>query len=155
VTKVNNLAGILNLPEDQEKYFSVVVLPVFLILLPFIFEFLARFYEGMKSLESEIQNAVMTRYFYYQLINIYVTIGLDGLNILDQLYSALRDPQTLVNLLGGTIPAVSLYFCDLVIVKVFAAVPIEILRPWQLTSILVMGNCMDRRKCTRRELRTG
>lgn len=34
-----------------------------------------RYYEGIK-LESEIQNTIMTRYFYYQLVNIYVTIGL-------------------------------------------------------------------------------
>jgi hypothetical protein len=29
------------------------------------------------------------------------------------------------------------------------------LRPWQLSTILMMGTFMDRRKCTRRELRTG
>ena len=29
------------------------------------------------------------------------------------------------------------------------------MRPWQLSTILMMGTFMDRRKCTRRELRTG
>ena len=33
------------------------------------------------KLESEIQNAIMTRYFYYQLINIYVTVGLNGMQV--------------------------------------------------------------------------
>jgi hypothetical protein len=55
----------------------------FLITLPFIFDILARDYEGMK-LESEIQNSIMTRYFYYQLVNIYVTVGMGGMNIGDQ-----------------------------------------------------------------------
>jgi hypothetical protein len=107
------------------------------------------------KLESEIQNSIMTRYFYYQLVNIYVIVGLGGINIGDQLLLILRHPQTLVRLLGGTIPAVSLYFCNLVIVKIFTAVPIEMLRPWQLSTILAIGTFMDRRKTTRRELRTG
>ncbi len=29
------------------------------------------------------------------------------------------------------------------------------IRPWQLLTIQAMGNCMDRRKTTRRDLRTG
>ena len=57
-----------------------MILLLFLLALPFIFDALARNYEGMK-LESEIQNAIMTRYFYYQLINIYVTVGLNGLQV--------------------------------------------------------------------------
>ena len=31
----------------------------------------------------------------------------------------------------------------------------QMMRPWQLSTILMMGTFMDRRKCTRRELRTG
>jgi hypothetical protein len=154
VTKVNDIAKSMDLPENQQNFFSVIVLLVFLLMLPFIFDSLARFYVGMK-LESEIQNAIMTWYFYYQLVNIYVTVGLGGIDIVDEIQMTLRNPQTFVDLLGGTIPSVSLYFCNLVIVKIFAAVPIEMLRPWQLSTILLMGNCMDRRKCTRRELRTG
>ena len=32
---------------------------------------------------------------------------------------------------------------------------LQMMRPWQLSTILMMGTFMDRRKCTRRELRTG
>jgi len=38
---------------------------------------------------------------------------------------------------------------------VFAAVPIEMCRPWQWSTILSLGYCLDRRKVTRRALRTG
>lgn len=35
--------------------------------------------------ESEIQNSIMTRYFYYQLINVYVTVGFSSNNLWTQL----------------------------------------------------------------------
>lgn len=69
-----------------------------------MFDFLARYYEGMK-LESEIQNSIMTRYFYYQLINVYVTVGFSGNNLWSQLISILQRPQTLVDVIGGNISA--------------------------------------------------
>lgn len=77
------------------------------------------------------------------------------LQVHDMVINALRTPMTFVTLLGETVPAVSLYFCSLVIVKIFAAVPIEMLRPWQLSTILSMAYVLDQKKCTRRELRTG
>ena len=61
VTWVNGFARIDYLPEDQQYYLSVIILLMFLLILPFIFDTLARNYEGMK-LESEIQNAIMTRW---------------------------------------------------------------------------------------------
>jgi hypothetical protein len=50
---------------------------------------------------------------------------------------------------------VSLFFTNLMIVKVFTAVPLEMIRPWQLSTIQLLGNSIDRRRTTRRELRTG
>ena len=70
-------------PQYQQQFLSVLIVLTFLLILPFIFDFLARNYEGMK-LESEIQNSIMTRYFYYQLINVYVTVGFGGSNIITQ-----------------------------------------------------------------------
>jgi hypothetical protein len=117
VSWVNSVARLDSLPQGQQNYLSIIILLMFLLMLPFIFDTLARNYEGMK-LESEIQNAIMSRYFYYQLVNIYVNVGLGGLSISDQLFLILKDPQNIVDLLGGTVPAVSLYFLNLVIVKV-------------------------------------
>ena len=45
----------------------------------------------------------------------------------------LKNPQLLVNFVGQTIPSVSLYFVDMVIVKIFTAVPLEMIRPWQVS----------------------
>ena len=79
----------------------------------------------LRQLESEIQTSIMTRYFWYQLINVYVTVGFGGVQIITQLLMILKNPQLLVNFVGQTIPAVSLYFVDVVIVKVCAPPPIQ------------------------------
>jgi hypothetical protein len=84
------------------------LLQLFLLAIPFIFDFLARFYEGMK-LESEVQNSIMTRYFYYQLINVYVTVGFSGNNLWSQLISIIGRPQTLVDVIGGSFFFYSIY----------------------------------------------
>ena len=60
VSWVNGFARLDSLPKDQQNYLSVIILLMFLLILPFIFDTLARNYEGMK-LESEIQNTIMTR----------------------------------------------------------------------------------------------
>jgi hypothetical protein len=134
-------------PKSLQQLASAVVMLIFLLILPFIFDILARYYEGMK-LESEIQNSIMTRYFYYQLINVYVTVGFSGNNLWAQLLNILSKPQTLVNIIGGRVPEVSLFFTNLMIVKIFVAVPLEMIRPWQLLSILTMGKFIDKRYVT-------
>lgn len=154
VTSINVFVRMLNVGTNGGDFLSVVIVLVFLLILPQIFDFIARYYEGIK-LESEVQNSIMTRYFYYQLVNIYVTIGTGGLDIWDQILLILRKPQTLVNILGRSIPSVSLYFCSLMLVKILIAIPLEMIRPWQLSTILLMGNCMDKRKTTKRELKSG
>lgn len=154
VNNVNVLAGWLPFPVWQEQLASATIMLLLLLCLPFIFDFLARFYEGLKT-ESEIQNSIMTRYFYYQLINIYVTVGFSGSNLWSQLLQILSKPQTLVDVIGGRMPNISLFFTELLIVKIFTAIPLEMIRPFQLSTIHFIGNCMDRRKSTRRDLRTG
>lgn len=154
VNSVNVFASFFPFARSMQQMTSAVVMLVFLLILPFIFDALARYYEGMK-LESEIQNSIMTRYFYYQLINVYVTVGFSGSNLWFQIIETLQKPQSLVDIIGGRVPDVSLFFTNLIIVKVFTAIPLEMIRPWQLSTILLMGNCMDRRETTRRDLRTG
>lgn len=154
VNSINSLGRYIGFSEFGQQYFSVLVMLVFLLILPFIFDALARYYEGMK-LESEIQNSIMTRYFYYQLVNIYVTVGFGTDEIVSQIIQIFNNPHILVEILGSTVPSVSLYFTSLIIVKIFVAVPLEMIRPYQLSTILFMANFMDRRKCTRRDLRTG
>lgn len=62
VTSINDLAATADLPQYQQQYLSVLIVLVCLLVLPFIFDFLARYYEGIK-LESEIQSTIMTRYY--------------------------------------------------------------------------------------------
>jgi hypothetical protein len=67
----------------------------------------------------------------------------------------IRDPKIFLEILGSILPASSVYFADLIAVKFLVAVPAEMMRPYQLTTILSMSYFMDKRKVTRRELRTG
>jgi hypothetical protein len=134
------------------SYLAILLLLILLAILPFIFDFIARSYEGLKT-ESEIQNSIMTRYFYYQLANIYVAVGLGS--VANSLHSILANPSSLMIILGASVPTYSIFFANLVIIKTFTAVPVEMLRVIPLLDILAVGMCMDKRKCTRRELRTG
>lgn len=108
--------------------------------------------EGLK-LESEIQNSIMTRYFYYQLANVYVSVGLGS--IATSIHQIIDSPQSILSILGASLPSVSLYFVNLLIVKTFTALPLELMRIFPLLAILSVKSSMDKKKCTRRELRTG
>jgi hypothetical protein len=107
------------------------------------------------KLEAEIQNSIMFRYFYYQVVNVYVTVGCAGLEITSQIKDILSRPAILISILGVRIPAVSLFFCNLVILKIFLAIPLEMLRPPVLVGLLGLGAIVDKRTSTRREFRTG
>ena len=52
------------------------------------------------KLESQVQASIMTRYFWYQLINVYVTVGFGGVQIVTQIFMILKNPQLLVNFAG-------------------------------------------------------
>jgi hypothetical protein len=54
-------------------YLPVVALLILILLLPIIFEFLAVHYERRKTF-SDVQSSMLSRYFYYQLANIYVSV---------------------------------------------------------------------------------
>ena len=134
------------------QYLAVVILLILLAVLPFIFDFVARFYEGLKC-ESEIQDLIMTRYFYYQLANVYVTVTAG--TIIGGINEIVSRPQSILTILGASLPQVSIYFANLLVVKTLTAVPIEMLRIWPLLTVLGFKSCVDKKKCTRRELRTG
>lgn len=138
--------------QFANNYLAIGLLLILLAILPFIFDFIARSYEGLKT-ESEIQNSIMTRYFYYQLANVYVSVGLGS--VASSLHEILANPSSILGILGASLPSFSIFFANLVIIKTFTAVPIEMLRVFPVLDILSVSLCMDKRKCTRRELRTG
>lgn len=134
------------------NYLTLGLLLVLLAVLPLIFDVIARNYEGLK-LESEIQNSIMKRYFYYQIANVYVSLGLGSLA--SSLHQVLNHPSSIFNILGSSLPLFSIYFANLLIVKTFTAVPIEMMRFYALAEYLSVFLCKDKRKFTRRELKTG
>jgi hypothetical protein len=138
--------------QFANNYLAIGLLLILLAILPFIFDFIARNYEGLKT-ESEIQNSIMTRYFYYQLANVYVSVGLGS--VASSLHEVLANPASILSILGSSLPSFSIFFANLVIIKTFTAVPVEMLRVFPLLDILSVSLCMDKRRCTRRELRTG
>jgi hypothetical protein len=105
------------------SYLALGLLLILLSLLPVIFDIIARNYEGLK-LESEIQNSIMTRYFYYQLANVFVSVGLGS--IATSLHRIIDNPASILSILGDSVPSFSVYFTCLIIVKTFTAVPIEV-----------------------------
>lgn len=134
------------------SYLAAALLLILLNLLPSIFDLIARNYEGMKQ-ESEIQNSIMTRYFYYQLANVFVSVGLGSL--ISSVHQIIDRPSSILSILGNSLPDVSIYFTNLLIVKTFTALPLEHIRFTPLIQILSVIMCLDKKKCTRRELRTG
>lgn len=134
------------------NYLALALLLCLLALLPLIFDTIARYYEGLK-LESEIQNSISNRYFYYQLANVFVSVGLGSLAT--SIHHILDRPSSIFAILGTSVPSFSLYFANLLIIKIFTGLPIEMLRMWPLFEILTLKTCMDTKKCTTRELQTG
>lgn len=134
------------------NYLAVLLLLILLSLLPFLFDFISRNYEGLKT-ESEIQNSIMTRYFYYQLANVFVSVGLGS--IATSLHSILNHPSSIMSILGNSVPTFSIYFANLIITRTFTGIPIEMLRIFPSLSYYSTTLLNDKKKCTRRELKLG
>eukprot|EP00607_Mallomonas_marina_P005037 CAMPEP_0182425518 /NCGR_PEP_ID=MMETSP1167-20130531/11955_1 /TAXON_ID=2988 /ORGANISM="Mallomonas Sp, Strain CCMP3275" /LENGTH=450 /DNA_ID=CAMNT_0024606317 /DNA_START=131 /DNA_END=1483 /DNA_ORIENTATION=- len=121
------------------QYIAVLILIILLCLLPALFDLIGRYYIGFK-LESEIQHFIMSKYFYYQLVNVYVTITYGSINGAQQLINSITDPSLMVYVLGTSLPTVSLFFVNLIIMKTFLAIPLEMLRFWPLLYQLGLKN---------------
>lgn len=113
---------------------------------------IARNYECLKK-ESEIQNSILARYFYYQLANVFVSVGLGS--IASSLYEIMQSPGSIFSILGNNLPSFSIYFANLLIIKTLTAVPLELIRIVPLIEIYFYKLFSDSKKCTRRELRAG
>lgn len=134
------------------SYLTSLLLLICIAILPLIFDLMARKYEGLK-LESEIQNSIMKRYFYYQLANVFVSVGLGS--ITGSLQEIIDTPRSIFVILGQNLPGFSIYFTNLLIVKTLTAVPLELLRTWPLILHLSLRMCLDEKKCSWRDLRSG
>lgn len=59
-------------------YLPVVALLCLILILPLMFELVARKYERRKT-TSDVQNSMLGRYFFYQIVNIYITVSAGSL----------------------------------------------------------------------------
>ncbi len=113
-------------------YVPTLLLLIILAILPNIFWALARHYERLRTF-SDIDASVMSRYFYYQMVNIYATIV--GGALLDEVVAIARDPRVVVRVLGCQVPVVAVYFMQVIVTKAFSAVMWEFSRAWPLIRV--------------------
>lgn len=118
-------------------YLAIGALLGIMTLLPLCFDRIARYCEREK-LESAVQQAVMTRSFWFHLVNLFVTVGIGSL--LSSVHEVLDDPRSLLAILGGSLPAVSIYFAKFVVVSALTSVPLEMLQLGALLTYL-LGGC--------------
>ena len=92
-----------NMAHFINDYLPVVALLTLIMILPFVFEWIAVSYERRKTI-SDVQDSIVGRYFYYQIANIYVTVTAGS--IWAALADILDQPAALLQILGESIPMV-------------------------------------------------
>lgn len=127
------------LPKFSGWYQSIVryllrVTPIGLIslslaLFPILLQELAEKYEHRK-LRSDVQLSVLQRNFFLQIINLWVTVVTGPVWIALELI--IRHPAKFFKFIGKTLPVVSVYFVELIVIKTFISLFWELARvfPW-------------------------
>ena len=133
-------------------YLAVAILLTLLAVLPLIFDFIARKYERLRT-ESSIQGTIMTRYFAYMLANVYVNLTADS--ILASVKKIFINPGSVLKVLGESLPNVSALFACMIILYTFVGLMVEFIRVWPMICFYTLTMFHDKRRCTRRQLRTG
>jgi len=133
------------------NYVAYILLFIIIAILPLIFDVVARKYECVKC-ESRVQESIMNRFFYYQLANVVVSIT--ALTVQINIDDIINDPGSIIALLGDALPQVSLYFAGFMTLNAFMMIPLELLETWPLIYFSLVVYFTDKKKATRRELRT-
>lgn len=133
-------------------YLAVGILLMLLAVLPLIFDFVARKYERLRT-ESRIQQSIMWRYFAYMLANVYINVTADS--ILTSLKTIFSNPGSVLTVLGESLPNVSALFACMIILYTFVGLMVEFIRAWPIITFYTLTMFQDKRRCTRRQLRTG
>ncbi|KAJ8611258.1 hypothetical protein CTAYLR_004160 [Chrysophaeum taylorii] len=130
------LPSLTSMPSSERTVvrYLLSVAPVGLIslalaLFPIILENLAEHYEHRK-LRSLVQLSVFERNFFLQIINLWLTVVAGS--VWDALKEIIRHPSKFFKFIGKTLPAVSVYFVELVVIKTFLSLFWEYARvfPW-------------------------
>eukprot|EP00607_Mallomonas_marina_P000286 CAMPEP_0182431790 /NCGR_PEP_ID=MMETSP1167-20130531/51674_1 /TAXON_ID=2988 /ORGANISM="Mallomonas Sp, Strain CCMP3275" /LENGTH=866 /DNA_ID=CAMNT_0024618517 /DNA_START=851 /DNA_END=3451 /DNA_ORIENTATION=- len=128
----------------------VAVMGAFLALLPKIFDFIAKYFERQKTY-SDVQMVVFKWFFAYTLANVYLTL-LSG-SAVTAISSIIEKPTSVFNILGITLPSVSIFFLNYIIAQTFFGFTIVLLRiPDLLKWNILYLKCVDQKRLTRRQL---
>eukprot|EP00557_Chaetoceros_sp_GSL56_P003961 CAMPEP_0176502360 /NCGR_PEP_ID=MMETSP0200_2-20121128/14707_1 /TAXON_ID=947934 /ORGANISM="Chaetoceros sp., Strain GSL56" /LENGTH=1124 /DNA_ID=CAMNT_0017901417 /DNA_START=137 /DNA_END=3511 /DNA_ORIENTATION=+ len=138
-----------NLALFINAYLPVVALLGLIMLLPIIFDWVARSYEKRKT-QSDVQRSLVGRYFYYQLANIYISVTAGSL--WKSAADIIARPSSGLEILGNSLPTVVGYFISLIITKILAGLPMVILRLGALSRYLLLRLITREQFLTQREL---
>jgi Uncharacterized integral membrane protein len=138
-----------NLALFINAYLPVVALLGLIMLLPIIFDWVARSYEKRKT-QSDVQRSLVGRYFYYQLANIYISVTAGSL--WKSAADIIARPSAGLEILGNSLPTVVGYFISLIITKILAGLPMVILRLGALSRYLLLRLITREQFLTQREL---
>jgi len=130
-------------------YLPVVALLCLILILPVIFQVVATRYERRKTI-SDVHRSMMVRYFYYQLVNIYITVTAGSL--WRSLADILDHPSNLLELLGESLPSMAGYFIALLVTKILAGLPMVFLRVGALSRMILLRLLSSGSHLTQREL---
>ena len=163
------------------SYLPVVALLTLILILPYIFEAVAIYYEHRKTL-SDVTRTTVSRYFYYQVSSdsirhrYYYTsyllskshkeitfkslikklaniyISVTAGSIWISASKIISRPTAALEILGESLPAVVGYFITLIVTKMLAGLPIIILRPYALCRYLFLRMIQSKKYMTQREL---
>ncbi|CAM9401811.1 unnamed protein product, partial [Choristocarpus tenellus] len=114
-----------------------VVLLVLMSMLPPLIRILGML-EGSHA-ESSNQLSVLSRYFNFQVINVFLVTTLAG-TLVDTVSEIVHSPEKTFTLLGESLPKVAGFFSEYILIKMLSGLPIEITRlvSWTQEKILVI-----------------
>ena len=130
-------------------YLPVVALLTVILILPVIFEYVAVKYERRKTF-SDVQSSMLSRYFYYQLANIFITVTAG--TFFKSVPDIIDRPSKILAILGESLPFMVGYFIALLLTKLMAGLPMVFLRIGALSRMCARRLLSNRKKMTQREL---
>jgi len=131
------------------RYLPVTLQLGILALVPILIQFTGTQFEGLQS-NSALQSVIFSRYFLFQLMNIFVTIGSVSVFTFFNQYSASDIPSLLVE----TFPQVGAYFIEFILIKTMFGLAWELSRAWPCIQMLFARCYTDRRQWTKRSMQS-
>jgi len=142
-------AGGGSVSQFVNGYLPVAALLALTMILPVIFELLAMKYERRKRL-SDVQNSMLGRYFYFQVLNLYISVTAGS--VWKSLSDIIDHPTSVLSILGESMPFMVGYFVSVLVTKVFVGLPTIFLRSGALSKMVLRRMLSLTSKLTQREL---